>query len=269
MTRDSHKCGWSSEALVLYLYGDLSASDRERMGSHLSACARCHRELDSFRETLELVDAADLRDMATFRAPGDIGELRRDLDRLKPASRGVAAYRLRAFARAAAVLLLAGVSFLAGRHWEQLVTTYTLLTEGTPQRPDTVPGELHDAPGDLLDGNGLLAFSKQTNGYFDRSRLVLLEFANANAATSSPALRAASQILLGETDRVRQLAHRLNDKRIERLVSALEQILRQIAALSGQGDATAIAHIKRQIDDILDQLEILRAAPQRLAVRRS
>lgn len=47
----------TSEEFSAYLDGELTSSERERLASHLSSCARCAQELDELRRTIALLQA--------------------------------------------------------------------------------------------------------------------------------------------------------------------------------------------------------------------
>jgi hypothetical protein len=113
----------------------------------------------------------------------------------------------------------------------------------------------------------LRKFSQETNGYLDRTRLVLLEFANADASSDSGVLREASLVLLAESRRAQKVADRIADPRIEEIMVRLEGILRDITRLSEAGDAASMDRIKARMHDsgVLLQLEMMSVASDRIA----
>ena len=260
-------CRGRQQDLILDLYEELSAPDRRELEAHVGQCVRCRDELSGFRLTFRAIDEAGLRETATIARPGDWTALERKLlaeqsrwhARISPAPLLV---------KAAAVILVAGASFVAGRQWETIETTLMPAQGITGSTPGEAPTE-----GDLeaMDtAERFQAFSERTNGYLDRSRLVLLEFANAEPASAPPELRAASRSLLREYRVARQVADQMADQRLEGLLVELENVLREIARLTDQGDMQTIDRIRARLDEsgLIEQLEILSILPNRLAQRR-
>ncbi|HET9480787.1 MAG TPA: hypothetical protein VFP98_03450, partial [Candidatus Polarisedimenticolia bacterium] len=114
-------------------------------------------------------------------------------------------------------------------------------------------------------------FSEQTNDYLLRSHLVLLEVANADSVPASPGLKQASIGLLRDTKLARQVAGELDDERLQTLVAEIESVMREIASLSGSDDSESIDRVRAYLNNsgVLDQLEVMRMAPARLAEDRS
>jgi len=263
----SSPCMSMQEDLLLYFYDDLEPARRAEVEGHLRGCGRCREELDSFRATLTAVDESGLRIAATVDRPGDWDALERRL-RL---SGGVLGHRLaapaRTLLRAAAIIAIAALSFAAGRQWDTVGTTVAGLIPETLRPVPTLstPGVEHP------DGlSPLQEFSRKTNDYLDRSRLVLLEFANAEQALDSPVLRQASRSLAKENTLARRVAGEVADQRLEDLVTELGNIMIEISHLSGPGDTTTMNRIRTYLDTsgLLDRLEIISAGDQRFAQRR-
>ena len=87
--------------------------------------------------------------------------------------------------KVAPVVLIAGAAFVLGRSWDSLAPNGRLASAvGVPKLSNEAsrgPDErrLSDA------GWRLKTFSQETNGYLDRSRLVLLELSNSEATEDS------------------------------------------------------------------------------------
>ncbi len=256
-------CEAAQQDLVLLLYDELPGTRRQHVESHALACSRCRQELMSYRTTLEAVDLARLTEMATVAAPGDWDALRA---RLQLSDRG----RLRKVTvpalKAAAVVLLAGAAFALGRAWDDFSLGPIGGYGGAgPSSLAVVPQPT--PPAEQGTASHLQEFSQETNGYLDRTRLVLLEFANADASSDSGFLREASLDLLAESRRARKVANRIADPRIEEIMGRLEGILRDITRLSAAGDAASMDRIKARMHDsgVLLQLEIMSVASDRIA----
>lgn len=256
-------CASKERDLVLYLYDELPAGSRHEIDRHLADCPRCTAVLASFRATLADVDRALPRGeaapglSAAPDAPHEWMALRRRLidSGRPPASRPVPGWML----KAAAVILVAGGSFMIGRQWEELPLLPgpggSLSSRGPAG--DDAQGPRIGAPADVAER--LRTFSEQTNGYLNRSRLVLLEFANAAAEADAHALKDASRTLLRETRSARVVAGRLADPRIEDLLGQVEGLLREISRLSDSGDATTVERIRSEVNNsgILVRLDLM------------
>jgi len=268
MTRHDVLTSSESEQLLLYLYDELAPDQRAPVEAHLRECEACRLELASLRETLATVDSAGLAEMATFDAPGEWHEIRERL--AKPALRLLPAPTpvLSLLAKAAAILVLAGVSFVVGRNWEDLALGLGLVP--SPEAASSAVGEGQVSP-PATRAEGMALFTERTHGYLNRSRMVLLEFANAQEAPDSVFLRQASRTLLEENSYARLVAGEIEDQRLEELLDDLGRILREISTLTQPGDTRAVDRIRTYLNNsgLLDQLEILSTPVGRIASRRS
>lgn len=259
-----------SERLLLFLYDELESGERAAMEEHLRECAECARELTSLSETLATVETARLAEMATVDAPGDWEQIRA---RLEPALLFAAPRQASSawwMAKAAAILLLAGASFVVGRNWEDLALGLGLESDPGIASIDTGDGSGVPA-GPETRAEGIALFTERTHGYLNRSRMVLLEFANTDEAQHSMFLRQASRTLLEENSYARRVAGEIEDQRLEELLDDLGRILREISLLTEPGDTRAIDRIRAYVNNsgVLDQLEILSTPVERLASQRS
>jgi hypothetical protein len=260
-------CASMAQDLVLYLYDEAGSEHRLKIEDHLKECAGCRVEIESLRATLRIVDRAGLPAMADalaqLHAPTAWEDLRARLEgRAAPGGADAGRRSIAWWMKAAAAVLIAGGSFLAG-------TQFPLLNR--PQKaPLAGPAEIaQPAPQDAE--SRLRAFSEQTAGYFNRSRFVLLEIANADTSSDSTMLREITGKLLRESREARQVAGQIADRRIEQAVARLEPVLREISRVSDWGDAPSVQAIRQRVNDsgVLDELELLIPAPVRLAERRS
>jgi len=263
-------CAFTRQDLLPYLYEDLPAGRRESLDGHLATCARCRAELASFRETLGAVSDARLPERVAAAMPADWPAVWASLrDRiLSEAAAPVAGRGISPLLKAAAVLLVAGASFAVGRQWD----TLTSLGGPVPVQPMTGRTVAPDASQTPEDAAARLQlFSEQTHGYLNRSRLVLMEFANARETGDSRLVREASNNLLRETKAARRVAGQISDPRIEDLLAQVETLLGEIARLSDSGDATTVNRIKNEVHEsgVLDQLELLSFPAPRVAQERS
>ena len=231
------------------------------MGAHLLACAECRRELERFRETLTLIDRAQLAEMATLPAPGDWDSLR---SALTAAGRQGAVWRA-PMLKAAAVVLLAGATFLIGRYWDRVIPG-----AGTEVGGGAAVAAPEGSAALLNPQTRVARFVAQTEGYLRKSHLVLMEFANGDASQDPVALTQSCRSLLKETRKAEQVAAQLADQRIVGLVSRLNAALGAVAALDGT-DAASRDHARRMINEsgVLEELEILETVSGTMAMERT
>ncbi len=251
-------CDSLQQDLLLYLYEDLPPARHSEIRVHLGTCGRCREELESFRATLGAVDAAGLFREATVEDPGSWAALERRIRLSEGNARRGLPPAARFLLRAAAIVAVAALAFIAGRRWDTL----------EPQLAGVLPGALRPVEalppphvGRMESQSALQVFSRRTNDYLDRSKLVLLEFANTEEALDSPALRQASRNLAQESRVARRVAGEVADRRLEDLVTELGRILLEISRLSGPKDMATINRIRADLDasGLLDRLEIMSA----------
>jgi len=265
------RCQELGEDLVLHLYDELSEAERTALDSHLAVCNDCREELRSSRDALQTIDGARINQMATFRLPSwdDLeDELAYSLAPLPLAATPRRFGGMSTMAKAASILLLAGGAFIAGLQWNSIAAAIvqTASTSRMAQPPHPLDGTgAAPLPAVASAGDRMRAFAEQTHGYFQRSRLVLLEFANSDQI-SDGTMSAASRNLLRETASARRVAGQIHDERIQDLVVTLEEILTRIA--SNDTDAAERARLRSDVEDLLGRLE-LTAPPERFAQERS
>jgi hypothetical protein len=268
---ESKRCSFQQQDLVLFLYEELPAERRPELDRHLRECAHCRAELNDFRATLHAVDRARIPQESDRRLPADWDFEWLALRARLEAARGARPWPSTAsLLKAAAVILLAGASFAAGRQWNSL---------GSARDPFGPAGA---GPNGGTNGAGSLSvpedpaarlqlFSEQTHGYLNRSRIVLLEVANGREDGDADSLRKASLTLLRETTAARRIAGQMADPRIEELLAQVEGLLKEISRLSGTADPTTVNRIRSELNSsgVLTQLELLSTGPAHLAQERS
>jgi hypothetical protein len=267
------RCQELGEVLVLSLYEELPPAERASLEAHLDTCDACRADLRASRSAIETVDSARLDAMATFRLP-TWDELEDEMiTSLPPVMAPARAHAFSVFAKAASIVLLAAAAFLAGRQWDGIAGA--VVTAGGPARLaqpthplDGAGSPVASLPSEASPGERMRAFTEQTHGYFQRGRLVLLEFANTDQISgfADGTMRTASRTLLRDSAAARRVAGQIRDERIQDLVVALEEILTRIAA--NDSDPAERARLRVDVEDVLGRLE-LTAPPERLAQERS
>ena len=269
-------CPVSSEQLLLQIYDESTPDVARRIESHLADCAPCRAEFASLRETLDTVDRAELASMAEAMAHRDTpGAWNNIASRLRPDGAVFAESPRRPtpyWLQAAAVLLIAGASFLAGATW---MSPGNKANQRYPKQADRAGGS--PAPQPAMDAReardpaaALREFTTRTHGYLNRSRIVLLEIANADTGSDSSMLREATRSLLDETRDARQIAGQIPDSKLDDLLGSLESILIELSELSDWGDEATVKRIRDQVNEsgLLEQIEILTPPPTHLAHKR-
>jgi len=265
-------CPVGPEGLLLHVYGEIEPRTARKIEDHLAACVTCRAELASLRETIDTIDRAHLPSMASALAHRDAPGVWDDIaSRLGPhaSSFTIPARRPTPYwLQAAAVLLIAGASFLAGAQW---TTTGSRARLG-PARPAGRPGDTGTAALEARDpGAALREFTAQTDGYLNRSRIILLEIANADAGSDPAMLRESTRTLLAETREARRIADQLADSQLDEVLGRLESILVEISGLSNWNDEATVRRIRDQVNEsgLLEQIEILTPPPTHLAHKRT
>jgi len=248
-------CREHAEDLVMYLYDELTPHGREAVEAHVGSCAACREEIASNRRALGTIDEAHLKRMATFGLPAWSDVEDEFAATLPPMPLPVRRHALPVFAKAASIVLLAGAAFVAGRQWDSIGSIVSNAPE-TQIAARTAPAtetEMAPLPSSATAGDRMRAFSDRTHNYFQRSMLVLLEFANADHI-GDMGMRAASRTLLRESEGARRVAGQIHDERIQDLVAELEDILTRIASNNLTADERSA--LREEVDDLIARLEL-------------
>lgn len=260
-------CGRMADDLVLHLYGEASPAQRGTIEDHVASCAGCRKELESLRETLRAIDMADLGRMASAwgrrHLPPSWEEVRPALERESGNAARTARPAFPAWMKVAAAVLMAVGSFLAGTQYTALgpIASWGGWSFGGSGNVAAPEGTAALVPGDA--DSRLRTFAQRTDGYLNRSRLVLLEVANAETGSDSETVREIIRNLIRESREAREVADQIADPKIEEVVARLEAILREISRLSDWGDPSSIARLRETVNTsgMLEQLELLVPAP--------
>ena len=287
----SDGCSSLHQDLILFVYDDLPAEQMGRLDTHLSTCKRCLDQVTSIRSTLGAIDRAGIPQALAESTPVDwAAEWRRLRARLEgfkaevggvvdigsmprraaDARQGSTRPVLSPLLKAAAVILLAGASFVIGRNWESLSPALGWADSDRQNDTRALPSDEGMVVPQDVEAR-MRYFSELTHGYLNRSRFVLLELANGHDAGDAAALREASITLLGETRAAKRVAGQLADPRIKDLMTRVEGILTELSQLSDKGDPATVDRIRTEVNNsgVLTQLELLSTGPARLAQERS
>jgi hypothetical protein len=254
----------ADEDFVLDYYGELDASDRERVHAHLAWCADCQHADRDVRATLRLVDVTPVPEPpATFE---------RDMwariePHLRPVPRPSWLARLRALrlrsgqasgtVRAHAPRLAWGVGVAAA-----IVLAFYVGRAGRPETP---------APASARTGSFAAARERvldaEVEEHFERSQRVLTDLVNIDPATpvvlASDQQRAADLVAAGRV--YRRTADALGEKATSELLEDLERVLLDVANGSPDPTAGEIESWRQRIDqqDLVFRLRVVGAELRR------
>jgi hypothetical protein len=240
-------CRRARRLLLEYVFDDLEPRPRAAVESHLDGCPDCRRQALSWRRLQRLLPEpcpAALELPAAVRERVWSGVL--EEISLPAVSAPVASPRSgRALLRWSSVAAAVCLAFLAGRSWDDL-SRAALRAAG--MEPGRAGGYFR----------GLEAFERSSDSYLRRTRLLLMELRQGEAATrqlTDPWLANHSRGLLREAPRHLASARRLRSPQLEALLEDLEAVLREILE---SGDSTALpADLESELGTLLLKLEIL------------
>jgi hypothetical protein len=214
---------------VLHYYGELSGTDEHRVSEHLAGCAECRQALTRLQRVLGAIDESAV-------APDLAANFERTVwARLEPGLRPNRrswlswTFSPAPLALAAAVLLLVAGSFYAGR----------LTSREEPTQPAASADQIRER---LL----LMALGE----HLDRSEMVLVELASADAAGSLDITleRDRAEQLLAANRLYRRTAARTGDAALSDLLDELERFLIEVASGPEYLSTDRLDEWRQQID---------------------
>lgn len=229
------------------LFGTPTDADRDRLIEHIGACEVCAREWQSLQTTLQVTRAAERPEppetfwdnyherlvarMAEERAPHHPLQADREAQRRTTGLRfhhGVLA----------AVLLAVGI----GIGW-LLFARPVALQLADDQQAQEAPEVLQPA-----------SVEARAQQYVRRSKVLLLGLVNFDPAQEPaegfnlPHKQAVARTLVEEADALKRDLDAADEQRLTRLITELEAILQEIAALEAQADVPAIEQVQSAVD---------------------
>jgi hypothetical protein len=229
----------NEDDLVLHYYGEMDGEAEARAAAHIGACDTCRAGYTRLQRVLAEVDAAPVPD-----APP--GFERIVWARLEPnlrRRRGRLSWLVASPARlawAAAVVLLVGASFFAGRLYRGDGGSVGSMAQ---VRERILLVDLGD--------------------HLDRSQMVLVEIASAgdDDASSLTAERERAEQLVQDNRLYRRTAMTSGDTRIVEILDDLERVLVEVASSPTEIRATDLGGVQQRIDarDLLFRLRVLSA----------
>ena len=234
------------------LYGELGSEDKAAFDAHLSSCPACAKEYEAMAMTLKVMNERERKDPGPEFWDGYWNRLEKRLDREAAADRIAAgASHRRSFRlfgvlpgwawQGAAAVALVAVGILIGR---SLIRPPALREARQTPPPITTAPEIRQASDPVL----------RAQGYFEKSKLILLGLVNYDPLTEDPAgldFPARKKMSRELVNQAASLKHDLKDpaqKRLRELVADLETILIQIANLESANDFEAVEFVKQGVD---------------------
>ena len=225
----------TDDDLVLHYYGEMSPAEDSAAAAHLAHCTACRGELAKLQRVLGAVDGA------AFAVDPPEGFERTVWARLEPNLRRDDRRRYSwlvltpaPLALAAAVLVLVGASFLAGRMFS------TPSTVGGGDAPVPVSAERVRERILLVD----------LGDHLDRSQMVLVELVSADTdgALDISAERARAEQLVADNRIYRQTAAQSGERAVSDLLDELERVLVDVAASPEQLTSAQLDEVRRRIE---------------------
>jgi hypothetical protein len=222
----------TEDDLILHYYGELAAAEQQRAAAHLADCAACRQEFTRLQRVLGVLDESsvapdvpDAFEAAVWArlAPTLRGERRHRFSRLVLAPAPLAL--------AAAVLVLVGAAFFAGR-------------VSSPAR--NVPAPAGAAAEQVRERVLLVALGE----HLDQSQMILIELVSAGAGGGIDVSRerARAEHLLAANRLYRQTAATTGDTAMGDLLEELERVLVEFAAGPERLSSQDLEAVRRQIE---------------------
>ncbi len=233
------KCSKAKEQIVLYLYGELSETEQQKLEQHTGGCPSCAEDLVYTRDVFAEIDRAGTTEVPEAAWDKCWGLIASGAQARPKARAGWKIPALRWAPAAAAVVLIFTVGLFIGRIWP-------------PAQPDAMAE-------DAVQAAGLPQFTLQD--HFDNLKPLLAEYAN------SPTTEAADDRVLVDRRLIQTLLVQnymlmrmvaQNDPQAADLLEDLDLVLREIKNIE-RGDPEAPGMIRRLIQsrDILFKINVL------------
>lgn len=232
----------NEDELVLHYYGDDAPGDETRIDAHLNNCASCQTTWVEFRETMQMVDAAQVPE------PG--AEFERVVwARLQPSLATAKPRRLSWFAwpqmlvpigAAAAVVLASVLSFHAG-----LGSTRT----AGPVAPVAKQASVVDAKAAAAQRERVLLAA--LNGHFDDAQVVLTELLNTPETSEADVsfVRQTASDLVASGRLYRATAEQNGNLRLAAMLDDLETVLMDVAQSPDRMNTADLHSLRSRITD--------------------
>jgi hypothetical protein len=229
----------TDEELILHYYGEGGTNAETPVAAHLDDCDACRSAWTRLRQTMEMVDVAEV--------PEPPLEFERVMwARVQPAlsaaarspwpARTRAWWSLRALVPLAAIAALIVVAFAAGRLWPRAAAPIV------PAAPALTAAELHAARERVL----LTAL----DDHFEQTQMLLVELMNAPASDRAgfDFARLSASDLVASSRLYRQTAQMNGDTRLAAVLEELESVLVDVARSPEHVEPRDLTSLRAHID---------------------
>ncbi len=219
----------NEDDLVLHYYGELAGREEQRVATHLASCSTCRHEFTRLQRALGLIEEATLSPVL----PDDFEQavwarLVPDLRRDRRSRFSWLVLSPVPLALAAAVLVLVGAAFFAGRM-------------SSPHRPAAPDAQMS---GDQVRERILLV---DLGEHLERSQMILVELVSSDREAALVSRENAEQLL--RANRLyRQTAATSGETAIGDLLDELERVLVELAAAPEQLSSGDLEGVRTQIE---------------------
>jgi len=221
----------SDDDLILHAYGDCRPEVARGIDDHLEQCAQCTAVWTELRQTLQLVDAADVPEPDAGFERIVWARVQQELFAPRPARWSARQWLPIAGLAAAALVAMAVVTTHVDR---QSASAATIARTGVDARgPERV----------LLTA---------LDGHLEQAELLLVELLNAPDAPDRIELafeRASAEDLLSSGRLYRVTAHHQGDLRLARVLEDIEPVLVDLARSPDQVDRRSLQSLQSRIED--------------------
>jgi hypothetical protein len=247
MTTHTQHTHLTDDDLVLHYYGEMSAAEEGDAVAHLRSCARCREEYTVLQRVLGSIDESALSqlDLPTSFERSVWARLEPNLRKQRRGWMSWLVVSPAPLGLAAAVLLLVGAAFFAGR---------TL--SPAPSVPTTTPGT-GAASVDQLRERILLV---DLGEHLERSQMVLVEFVSSDTQSGDVSEdRAQVEQLIADNRLYRHTAEDTGDTAMSELLDEIERVLTELAAGPERLSARDLADMRDRIDarDLLFKVRVI------------
>jgi hypothetical protein len=222
---------YRDDDLILYYYGEGRGRDRARVEHHLESCGACAAAYRALADTLQLIGAADVPDRDES-YPMEVWQRIRSRLPEQEAPWWQAWFEWRVVAAAAAVTVLVGAAFVAGR----------VSPRGAPPAPAAA------AAVDPKDAGARVRLAA-TGDHLERSERVLLDLVNADGQTVDLTDQQTSAADLIDSNRLyREAAARAGDTLVANVLDDLERSLLEIVHGPSMPEPAELDEVRRRVD---------------------
>lgn len=221
----------TDEDLILHYYGESEATAEARIGAHLAECKACGMAWAALRQTMEMVDAAEVPE------PSPAFERvmwARVQPLLAPPTRRTW-WSLRALVPFASLAALIVVAFVAGRAWPRQASP-------AGPAPALTAAQLHATRERVLLG--------ALGDHFEQTQTLLVELMNAPDADRAnfEFARLSAGDLVASSRLYRQTAQQNGDARLAQVLEELESVLVDVARGPDHLDPGDLKSLRARID---------------------